>query len=753
MYNKIAPIILNSGKANGLSDVFVAQPDSLKETLAGKIFIIAEISGKKTEGRKILNFLISSLNDNYYNDEKILLRDKIEGLKIENIFEAAISKTNKNLSEFLATEKIKLNMAVTNLTVGVIYENKLYFSSFGKNRALLIYRHGEQYEVINVEANAADVSPETEPVDKDKAVFKAPSLFSSVISGEIPTGSYFVFASEAMPEYISSRDLINIISKLPPIVAAEQIKNILAKINSFIPFLGVIIKNTVGNDNQEIRDELEENLTAHSSISSLNYTEQKTERMLAPAGLISFSKLYKGALGLMKKMKPKPAVNPRKIYRPEEERKSASSPLDLGKIKSLNIARSDSFLIKEKIFFKKKPNLLGASLKKLFSSLPNLFNFRFWPNLATNFRNWLGSLNRKNRLLFTALAAVVIIFFASLFITNLVHKQQAAKNNYNNLVTTIEEKQNTLDSYLLYNNEDGAKNLIIETRALLDYLPHAKKSQLAVYTRLADRLNTQADKIQKVVKVSGLDKVNDLSGLQVTNIVWGGDKIYAAGGKMIYGIIPQSSSSTRFEIKDASNLSNPQFDKKSIIYYWDNNKIAQFNLKTNQSSLTNVSSDFNADGLTSYKIFNKSLYVLAKNKNQIYRFLIDSKGYNIKSDWLKTSVDLSAASDLFVDGSIYVLKTDGEVLKFYTNKPVDYKASAISPVMTSANKILVGTKYIYIFEASTKRLAVLAIADGHLMNQYQLDSLAQPKDFAIDEANKLAYFLDSDMIYKLTLAQ
>jgi len=355
MYNKIAPIILNSGKANGLSDVFVAQPDSLKESLAGKIFIIAEISGKKTDGRKILNFLISSLNDTYYNDEKILLRDKIEGLKIENIFEAAISKTNTHLIEFLAEEKIKFNTSTTNLTVGVVYENQLYFSSFGKNRALLIYRHGEQYEIINVEANAADVSPEPEQKDDDRAVFKASSLFSSIISGEIPIGSYFVFSSEALPEYVTNQDLINIITKLPPIVAAEQIKNNLAKINSFIPFLGVIIKNTTGVDNQEIRDEVEENLTAHSSISSLNYTEQKTERMLAPAGLLSFSKIYKGAQRLIKSLRPAVSVIPKKVYRSDEEKNQSMPVPEIGKVKSLNIARADSFLIKEKIFFKKKP--------------------------------------------------------------------------------------------------------------------------------------------------------------------------------------------------------------------------------------------------------------------------------------------------------------------------------------------------------------------------------------------------------------
>ncbi len=73
MYNKISQIVLNSGRANGVSDVFVAQPDALKESLAGKIFIIAEIEGKKTDSHKILDFLIASLEDNYYNDEKNII--------------------------------------------------------------------------------------------------------------------------------------------------------------------------------------------------------------------------------------------------------------------------------------------------------------------------------------------------------------------------------------------------------------------------------------------------------------------------------------------------------------------------------------------------------------------------------------------------------------------------------------------------------------------------------------------------------
>jgi len=291
MYNKIASIILNSAKADGLSDVFVAQPDSLKENLAGKIFVLAEIGGKKADGRKIFDFLVTALNDNYYNDEKILFRGKIEGLKIENIFEATVAKTNKNLADFLVLEKIKINPTATNITLGVIYENSLHFAGFGRNRALLIYRHGEEYEIINVETNAAEAPLENR--EADSAGAPAPKLFSSVISGDIPLNSYFIFTSEALPEYLSGREMIRVITKLPPITAAEQIKNVLTKINTYVPFLGIIIKNTTGLSSSESKEDPEESSSAHSSISSLNYTEAKTEQMLAPAGLISFSKFFK----------------------------------------------------------------------------------------------------------------------------------------------------------------------------------------------------------------------------------------------------------------------------------------------------------------------------------------------------------------------------------------------------------------------------------------------------------------------------
>jgi hypothetical protein len=760
MYNKIASIILNSGQAAGFTDVFVAQPDALKEGLAGKVFILAEIGGRKTECRRVFDFLITALNENYYNDEKILLRDKIEGLKIENIFEAALTKINKNFTDFLLNEKIKINPATTNLTLGVVYENKLHFSNFGRNRALLIFGHNQEYEIINVEANAAEVTVNHE--ETETVADKTPKLFSSVISGEIPVNSYFIFASETMLEYLSGQEMISIITKLPPITASEQIKNALTKINTYVPFFGLIIKNTVGLAAAEMREEKKEIAPAqstHTSISSLNYIEQKTERMLAPAGLINFSQIFKKAKQTIKNWQPKESPAKRKSFKPEEETPSLTS--DLGTIKSLNLARSNSFLVKEKIFFKKKSSRLSQGFKRTFSILAALFNSHLWANFGANFKAWIKDLNQKKRLWFVVLGATVFILVVSIFLTSWNHRRQVAQTNFENSVAAIQEKEDLIDSRLLipnfYDNE-GSKTILVDAQALLNSLPRESKEEQETYQRLADKLKTQEEKIQKIFRVTAPEKVNDLVGLGINNLSFAAGAIYGGAGNVIYKLTPGAAGAPKTDVTGATALSNPQFSAKdNLLYYWDGGQIVQFNLKNNAISLIKNDGP-NQAGIASFKIFSTNsstnLYALAKNNNQIYVYKKGANGFTAKTDWLKAPADLGTASDLYVDGSIYVLKDDGTVLKFHLNKSdPKYSALALSPLLTGANKLIVGAKNIYLFSPSAKRLVVLDKTTGALIGQYIIESLTQPRDFTVDDSSQVAYILDNDSIYKISLTQ
>lgn len=760
MYNKIASIILNAARADGLSDVFVAQPDALKENLAGKIFLLAEVGGKKAEGRKLFDFLVAALGDNYYNDEKILFRDKIEGLKIENIFEAAIAKTNRQLADFLISEKIRLNPAATSITLGLVYENKLYFSNFGRNRALLIYRHGDGYELINVEANAQD-SLETDTGEAgDAAEPHVPKFFSSVISGEVPPNSYFIFTSEALPEYLSGKDLISIVTKLPPIAAAEQIKNVLLKINTYVPFLGIIIKNTASlpGGAATVKEELEASL-AHSSISSLNYTEQKTEAMLAPAGLINLPKLVKSAKDLVNRLSIGSAsvVKAGRKYSKlqgagrSDNTENGAAP-DLGVVKSLRIARPDSFMLKEKIVFKKKDSWVATAGKKLSAGIVAAISPHFWSDLAGNLKLWLSGLSQKNRWLVLTLSSLVVIFIVSIVLTNWRHQQQVIQDNFNNLVNNIENDQSAIDGHLLYGDEAGAKAALLAAQATLSSLPQDTASQRATYARLATGLNASAEKIEKIVHPA-VTKIGDVSDLGLSSLAFVGGKIYAAASSTVYKITPGSSTYLKFNVAGAVSLNNPVISGNNI-YYADNNRIIEFAAPAGAVKPLKINSLDPAASLAGFSVFYSNLYVLAPANSQIYRYNSAAGGFSgNKTNWLQTPTDLSQAKALAIDGDIYVLENNGQVLKFFKGQSSAFSSSPIVPVMTAANQLVLGQKNIYVFDPGSQRLAVLSKTDGHLLNQYALDGLAAPRSFAVDENGKTAYFLDSGGIYKVTLNQ
>jgi len=462
MHYRTASIILNSNQAtnNATSEIFVAQPDANKEALAGRLFALIEININKAQALKMINFLINNINHNYYQNEKIILRERISSLKVEHIFETSLAKTNKDLAEFLDREKIKVTPANLNITIGVIHENSLHFSSVGKNKALLIYKHKTPTRKQGVKKIPNLPSPEMKYKIADigggqtttarTAKGAINKIFSNVISGQMPTNGYFLFTNETLPEYLSSKQLIEIITKLPPVSAAEQIKSILSKVNAYVSFLGIIIKNTTGLKPISLTAENalprgDQNVSVQNSISDLNYTEDRTEKIMASYGLINFKKWLKVPIDFL-------AMTIVRI-RPNQINKQAG--------------KEKMFLMKDKMFFKKKQawisfkkiitglKIIILYLTKLLVYLFHLITNReqqkilldkikqFQINTTQKIKNfwlWLVSLNKRNKILLAIATACLLLFIVNLSITNLNNKKQETRIALNELKLTIEQK-------------------------------------------------------------------------------------------------------------------------------------------------------------------------------------------------------------------------------------------------------------------------------------------------------------------------
>ncbi|MDD5031639.1 MAG: hypothetical protein PHR36_01175 [Patescibacteria group bacterium] len=782
MYYKITSLILSSTQNSGqTSEVFVAQPDANKETLAGKLFALIEVNSRKSEALKIINFLVNALNHNYYQNEKIILRERISTLKVEHIFETSLAKTNKELLDFLEREKINIPLSAFNITVGIAYENELHFSNLGKNRCLLIYKHREEpkvmpgklkfssapkpevsYKIVDLSQNSKTQTPTGG--GKGKRLSAHPDgtikLFSNIVSGVIPTGGYFLFTNETLPEYLSGRQLIDIITKLPPAGAIEQIKNILGGVNAYVSFLGLLIKNTTGlKPAAEIEPTAE--VSARDSITRLNSTEEKTENLLMPSGMINFKKWLKVPASISAKLKTQGSVDRNK----------------------------QNFLMKDKIFFRKKQTWIFAKkiiliLRDIFANLIYLLIYllkvltskeqakilgaRIIEKIRSDRENikekkekiwlWLKNLNRRNKIFLFAAAICLLLFVISLSFTGVKNKIKEEKVAFADLVKTVEQKQNQVDAHLLYNNEEGAKTILDELKGMIENLPQETEEQKEYYERITKKNGEQLEKIRHIVIIETGVPLADFANLnkaaEAANIILAGNKIYAGDGaqKTIYTLDLSKNLITAVTdlnqpIKD---LLSPVLDNNKNIYYLNNNSIIQ--LKTETEEISNLTIDFPSgrENIVAATGYNNLLYFLDKKDGQIYRYRKTEGGFSSREKWMKDKADFSQAASFSIDGQVYVLNSDGGVLKYLKGEEQDFSLKAIDPPFTVAKKIIVSPdlEYIYILEPASKRLAIFN-KTGDFLSQYRFDKLNNLKDFDVDEKGKKIYVLDGTKVYAI----
>ncbi|MBU4217140.1 hypothetical protein L6270_04915 [Candidatus Parcubacteria bacterium] len=747
MYNKIAQFSLSSKKANNINDIFVAQPDFNIEKIAGKLFIVMEIDTTYKNTPKIINFLNNTINSNYYQNEKIILREKISTLKIEHIFEASLTKTNKQFTEFLEREKIDFDFDTINATVGVIHENDIHFANTGKNKILLVYKNlkkekespliseakKEEYKISEVSKHIIRSKDDEENNEK---------LFSNVISGKIPARGNLIVCNEALPEYFSNKQLIDTVATLPPVPAVTQIKNYLSALNVYTSFYGIIIKNT-SLDPEEPRPSTRLMPNTNNSISQLNKTENETEGLLSPGNIFSQIKLPT-ALNLF--------LN---------RRKSSSS--------------ANHILLKDKIFFRKKNFTI---LKKLWDYVKNFFIYtgHLITHLTKNLFNndkpkklikqiaiFFKVLNIKNKILLA-----LFFFFIALFVSNSIYlktknQKQEAQIDYKILTAEIEQKQNQIDATLLYNNDNGAKKLFSELEVLIGQLPQKSPEDNQNYLKFKTKIDAQMEKIRKITKIDKPVEIANFSKLNANaqtknitfvpddkqGIIYGTDPIQ----KSIYTINVKENSATIFTPKESINILNllsPSKNGENLIYYLNDKSIIEFD--PGKNTLSEIAIEEKAlDNLVSAEAYGDKMYLFNKN-GEIIRYT--KKGKTFASAYLwnqNNTADLKDAIGISIEGNIFALSATGSIIKLARGEKVDFPLEQIDPPFSNPTKIYASPslKFLYILEPSQKRLAVFD-KDGKFLAQYKFDSLENVADFAIDEKNKKLYLLNNNSVFSAT---
>jgi hypothetical protein len=760
MYYKIASILLNNEqKSDAASDIFIAQPDNHKEALVGKLFVMAEIQSAGNDAPKILEFLIKNINFNYYQNEKVILKERIETISLESIFESALTKTNKDLAEFITQEKLKISPYAFNVSICILYKNEIYFSGAGKNKSLLIYKEKstlkskakEEDDQESIEYKISDVgeTPESEALNINK-------LFSNVVSGKIPVGGYFLVINEALSEYLSNKQLIRIITKLSPAGAAEQIRNLLEQINSYVSFLGIIIKNTVASSmsGEELKSQLEEEIKIDDYRPEITRTEEKTEEIMTPAGIVNLKKWSKAISD---------KINP--VQRPAAPKETKTS--------------RGMFLLKEKIFFKKRGGFvspektkdffkkLGKLTGAVFSSIIKIFHrdtdaeplsAAAAPAMEEKAPTVISG--KKIKIILIVALICLAAFFINLEITNQRNKADAKLRSSNALISSIANNQDKIDADFIYGNKTEALQLFNLNKDLLAQIPAAVSKRQTVQA-LFDKQKAELLKIQNINNVSGLTKIADFSNLTSTanpqNLFFNNEIAYAGDNRnnAIFKIdVKQNIVTADYNLGIATSgpITFPSAGQDNNILYLSGNNIFQLD-KTDKPSLLTIGLPSTPSNVAGLQAYSDKLYVLDKSLNQIFRFTKSSANSFVNPNkWLNQTANLASSSGLFIDGNgnLYVLYNNGQVEKYLKGKKQDLSLDAVNPAVTSASRLIVTADYFYVLEPAAKRL-MLWNNKGVYLAQYIFTDLNNLKDFAVNDKDKQIYLLDGHSVYQMAI--
>jgi len=153
------------------------------------------------------------------------------------------------------------------------------------------------------------------------------------------------------------------------------------------------------------------------------------------------------------------------------------------------------------------------------------------------------------------------------------------------------------------------------------------------------------------------------------------------------------------------------------------------------------------------------LYVLSPENNQIYKYERLSNRYTAPVEY-NVSGDLSNAVDIAIDGNVYVLKEEGQIVKLLRGEVQPYTVrNAPDDALKSVAKIFKVLEGGHMYFLDSERSRVIIATDGGssgeatYVRQFVLDGegIGELQDLYVDPDETRLYVLDEKRIYRIDL--
>ncbi len=153
--------------------------------------------------------------------------------------------------------------------------------------------------------------------------------------------------------------------------------------------------------------------------------------------------------------------------------------------------------------------------------------------------------------------------------------------------------------------------------------------------------------------------------------------------------------------------------------------------------------------------FGGNLYLLDTTKSRIWKYVATETGFSELREYLNpdTLPDLSRATSMAIDGSVWMGTMDGKIVRFTQGKENTYIPKGVDPAFGTTLVVYTSdaTKNLYVLDSQNKRVVVLD-KDGIYLAQYVWEGDFHPTNLVVSEdPGKKIYLLAAGKLYAIGL--
>ncbi|MFA6423746.1 MAG: hypothetical protein WCV83_00335 [Candidatus Magasanikbacteria bacterium] len=730
----------------------ITEPSNEKERQKGYFFAVCELNFTTTKDIVKLQNIIDEIESRYYEAPQNIG---------ENSLETVLKNINRE-NQLEEEEQIKRHCVV-----GVIKEQDIVFSFCGNPKMLLFYKTKDDlYKKMDL---ISDNQGETND-----------QLFSQIVEGKITPNDFLFIGTPQLNEYFSDDRLQKIITTRPSRQSAQHIERVLSDIRNEFSFGGMVIH--LNEERPSIMTSAKRQpLPKGGSVKSLHNlfaTEKNTASTMSPSLFPKMNNRIKTAFQdefedeTSKQPKNLPPTMPAEINSAHLRQYHAKPPtpqrFDIYK-QYLNASLKMTWIgIKYTIhfiwlFLLLVFNLLislGHGISLLFFVATNYQNRR--RNILENWsRQWyifklgIKNLPRTTKIFFTLSALILIVFISSILFIRSTQVRLAQEKQSQEIIRDIIAHKDIAESATIYKDDITALNESQIVKNLISQL-NCKK-----YKKECDEFNQQINttlaQIRKEI-IATPDLIFELStqAMNLAHLAKINNQILVLPSNsstiVIYDLLTKQPKYLNTSLNNFNDLAIPKENDYAAILS-DNKTITFYNPKNFSLESADVSYPKTDAKISSLIIYNRRLYSLDTNNNQIYKHDNIKTGFGLGKEWIKDiSVNIKDGLSLTTDGDMFVSRTDGSIEKLTAGNKQPFEISGLDPALKTGSQIWTYTdkQYIYLLDNTDKRLIILQ-KDGRLKNQITAKEWKNPSSMIIDEENKIAYILDNNKLWEINL--